>query len=79
MTRLRGAWRRMYNAQQHSVTSSTWMVYGPYDTPIGFAEKKVTEYLDDDGTDEWREVAAELQEIGVSSSRHAIVMRKPKL
>ena len=40
----------MYNAQQHSVTSSTWMVYGPYDTPIGFAEQKVTEYLDDDGT-----------------------------
>ena len=28
------------------MTSSTWMVYGPYDTPIGFAEKKVTEYLD---------------------------------
>ena len=68
----------MYNAQQHDVTSSTWMVrrshvsastnsysnvarlyprsawligdvadfpqvYGPYDTPIGFAERKTTE------------------------------------
>jgi hypothetical protein len=59
----------MYNAQQHNVTSSTWMVrrshsppnsqrladhtvpvachpvqvYGPYDTPIGFAERKATE------------------------------------
>ena len=35
----------MYNAQQHSVTSSTWMVYGPYQAPIGFAEQKVTECL----------------------------------
>ena len=69
----------MYNAQQHSVTSSTWMVYGPYQAPIGFAEQKVTEYLDDDGSEEWKAIADELREIGVSSAKHAIIMIKPKL
>lgn len=69
----------MYNAQQHDVTSSTWMVYGPYDTPIGFAEAKTTEYLDDDGSPEWAAIAKELRTLGVNSKKHAIIMRKTKL
>ena len=36
-------------------------------------------YLDDDGSEEWRAIADELREMGVSGTKHPIVMIKPRL
>ena len=38
---------------------------GPFGGKIGFAEEKVTEYIDDDGSDAWASVAAEFRRQGV--------------
>jgi hypothetical protein len=36
-------------------------------------------YLNDDGSSEWAATAEELRTLGVSSKKHAIILRKPKL
>ena len=44
---------------------------GPFGGRIGFAEAKVTEYIDDDGSDAWASVAAEFRRQGVVEERQS--------
>ena len=45
--------------------------------PIGFAEPKTTEYLDDDGSEEWARLAAEIRQRG--GARDGMLLMKPSL
>ena len=67
----------MINAQEQKVVSSNWMVLGPFSGPIGFAEPKTTEYLDDDGSEEWARLAAEIRQRG--GARDGMLLMKSSL